>query len=42
MIVTEDRRLVEAGNGSDLPLIGGDDARTQAGLDTDETEGEGE
>lgn len=34
--------LVEAGNGSDLPLIGGDDARTQAGLDTDETEGEGE
>ncbi len=34
--------LVEAGNASDLPLIGGDDARTQAGLDTDETEGEGE
>ena len=34
--------LVEEGNDSDLPLIGGDDARTQAGLDTDETEGEGE
>jgi cytochrome c oxidase subunit 2 len=34
--------LVAEGNDSDLPLIGGDDARTQAGLDTDETEGEGE
>ena len=34
--------LVDAGNDSELPLIGGDAARTQAGLDTDETEGEGE
>ena len=34
--------LAEAGNESTLPLIGGDEARTQAGLDTDETEGEGE
>lgn len=32
--------LVDAGNDSETPLIGGDDARTQAGLD--ETEGEGE
>ena len=33
--------LRDAGNESETPLIGGDDARTQAGLDT-ETEGEGE
>lgn len=34
--------LVDAGNTSETPLIGGDEARTQAGLEPTESEGEGE